>query len=65
MQDLSIKGTFLSQVPRKALKSARKIPIHRQTMNDCKVMIAGVEIDNITMDQTLSFIEDLIQKRKV
>jgi len=34
-------------------------------MNDCKVMIAGVEIDNITMDQTLSFIEELIQKRKV
>jgi N-acetylglucosaminyldiphosphoundecaprenol N-acetyl-beta-D-mannosaminyltransferase len=28
-------------------------------------MIAGVEIDNITMDQTLSLIEDLIQKRKV
>jgi len=34
-------------------------------MNDCKVIIAGVEIDNITMDQTLSFIEELIQKRKV
>ena len=34
-------------------------------MNDCKVMIAGVGIDNITMDQTLSFIEELIQKRKV
>ena len=34
-------------------------------MNDCKVIIAGVEIDNITMDQTLSFLEELIQKRKV
>jgi exopolysaccharide biosynthesis WecB/TagA/CpsF family protein len=34
-------------------------------MNIGKVMIAGVTIDNVTMDEALSFIEELIQKKKV